>query len=162
MRKVTWRRFDQSAKQLVVGQTTISNDDLVTIEKCHEVVWHVKNGKWQEVSSSIPGQSLNQTKGLEHKPDHYEKRDFEKTRKTVVQSKISLTCKDSYHILSITEQNLLQYVMKSHKLNIFRCRWTILIKNVTNLHLSVYCSKILLMYVFSKHNMKSYQVVALR
>jgi len=25
MRKVTWRRFDQSAKQLVVGQTTIDN-----------------------------------------------------------------------------------------------------------------------------------------
>jgi len=44
----------------------------------------------------------NKLKGLEHKPDNYEKRDFEKTRKTVEQSKISLTCKDSYHILSIT------------------------------------------------------------
>jgi len=27
MRKVTWRRFDQSAKQLVVGQTTIKYDE---------------------------------------------------------------------------------------------------------------------------------------
>ena len=27
MRKVTWRRFDQSAKQLVVGQTTKKYDD---------------------------------------------------------------------------------------------------------------------------------------
>jgi len=43
-----------------------------------------------------------QLKLLEHEPDNYEKRDFEKTRKTVEQSKISLTYKDSYHILSIT------------------------------------------------------------
>ena len=31
MRKVTWRRFDQSAKQLVVGQTTITSDRLLII-----------------------------------------------------------------------------------------------------------------------------------
>ena len=31
IRKVTWRRFDQSAKQLVVGQTTINNDTKLTL-----------------------------------------------------------------------------------------------------------------------------------
>ena len=44
MRKVTWRRFDQSAKQLVVRQTTRKYDDL-RLNMSHEGaarVWHVQ------------------------------------------------------------------------------------------------------------------------
>ena len=44
MRKVTWRRFNQSAKQLVVGQTTRKYDDprLNMSHSGYALVWHVQ------------------------------------------------------------------------------------------------------------------------
>jgi len=42
MRKVTWRRFDQSAKQLVVGQTTIHRPYFWHVRRPSDIFRHVR------------------------------------------------------------------------------------------------------------------------